>query len=113
VGDSTFGKEDMYLFMESHKNMVELHTLVLTQLQALLKSNEESVKKTDQVLQAISNMTDKMGDYVEKAGQIQIAMAQNQSENTKAHEAIKNYMYVGWVGMASIILLLVLTFIIV
>jgi hypothetical protein len=110
TGGNPFGKEDLYLFIDSHKNMVELHTLVLSQLQVLIESNKQLNKKSDQVIESMNALTTKVGEFVEKAGQIQVDIAQAHAESTKAHEEIKNNIYVGWVGMASIVILIIATF---
>ena len=109
-GGTAFDKQDLYLFMESHKNMVELHTLVLSQLQQVLESNKQLNDKSNQVIVTIEEMTGKMGEFIGTVGKLQIDLAHYQSDNTRAHETLKNNIYIGWVGMVSIIILLIATF---
>lgn len=125
-------KEDLYLLMESYKNMITLNATLAEQQKHLMENQEKIIVKQDMlatkqtsVCDRINTMIDRIDTWTNttKAGHDEIQntctgleeslqgkmdkILDNQTsiviENTKQHEGIKNHIYGAYIALGSII----------
>lgn len=86
MADDRLTKDDLVLLMESYKNVITMH-------QAVLDRSNKIIENMDSLTTKIDKISEKTNDHQARA-----------IENTGK---ILNKIYLGWIGMASIILSLI------
>jgi len=126
-------KEDLYLLMESYKNMITLNATLAEQQKQLMENQQKIFEKQDnlatkqqQFCDRVNLMVDrierwtadaKMGheeiqdtcsgleeNLSERLNGIRDANTQMIIDNTKSHSSLKNHIYGAYVGMGSMII---------
>lgn len=119
-------RDDLLLMMESYKNQIELNTTLLSRQEVIITKQEEIIGQLAEilalqgkVLAGVGAVPDAMERVVhelcETTGDtckgINAAVDKNFSSarqaQIKEHNGINNRIYVGWVGMGTIVMALV------
>jgi len=126
----SLSKDDLYLLMESYRNMITMNSTLVEQQKQLIDSQSKILDKQEslnskhsQLVDKITSLVDKIDDWTDatKSGHEEIqntctdlesAMAGKLDkllerstdlniENTKQHEGIKNHIYAAYVGLVG------------
>ena len=128
----SLSKDDLYLLMESYRNMITMNATLAEQQKQLIDSQSKLLERQDtlnmkqsQLFDKISALVDKIDEWtdvtksghdeiqntctdlegimVEKLDKLADRTVNLNIENTKQHEGIKNHIYAAYVGLVSII----------
>jgi len=128
----SLSKDDLYLLMESYRNMITMNATLVEQQKQLIDSQSKLLERQDtlnmkqsQLFDKISALVDKIDEWtdvtksghdeiqntctdlentmVEKLDKLVDRTVNLNIENTKQHEGIKNHIYAAYVGLVSII----------
>ena len=134
--EKSLSREDLTLLMESYRNTIELHTTLLEQQKQVLEFQHTIINKQDVILGKQSKVYDQLSilanslgscatnidesnksmiktlslikkdveDEVEKVG---TKLEKTRLDNVIQHSAITNKIYIGMVGSAGIIVMLI------
>jgi hypothetical protein len=119
-------RDDLLLMMESYKNQIELNTTLLTRQEVIITKQEEIIGKLAEILDLQSKVLVDVGavpDSLEKlihelceatgetCKSVNTAVDQSLSAARQAqireHNGINNRIYLGWVGMGTIVIALI------
>jgi hypothetical protein len=119
-------RDDLLLMMESYKNQIELNTTLLTRQEVIITKQEEIIGKLAEILDLQSKVLADVGavpdsleklihGFCEATGEtckgINTALDQSLSAARQAqireHNGINNRIYLGWVGMGTIVIALI------
>lgn len=125
-------KEDLYLLMESYKNMISLNATLAEQQKQLMENQEKIIVKQDMLATKQTSVCDRINVMIDRIDtwtnatkgahdEIQDTcigleeslegkmskILDNQTsitiENTKQHEGLKNHMYGAYIALGSVI----------
>lgn len=126
----SLSKDDLYLLMESYRNMITMNATLAEQQKQLIDSQSKLLERQDtlnskqaQLFDKISALVDKIDDWtdVTKSGHDEIQntctdlegkvlekldklgdrTVNLNIENTKQHEGIKNHIYAAYIGLVG------------
>lgn len=126
----SLSKDDLYLLMESYRNMITMNATLVEQQKQLLDSQVKIIERQDnlnvkqsQLFDKISTLVDKIDDWTDatKSGHAEIQntctdledlivnkvdkllekTTDLNIENTKQHEGIKNHIYAAYIGLVG------------
>jgi len=126
-------KEDLYLLMESYKNMITLNSTLAEQQKQLIENQQKIFEKQDtlaskqnQICDRVNLMADRIERWSsdakishneiqdtcsgleenlsEKLNELKDSSIQMTIDNTKSHSSLKNHIYGAYIGMGSIII---------
>lgn len=126
-------KEDLYLLMESYKNMITLNATLAEQQKQLMDNQGKIIEKQDvlfnkqsQICDRITKMIDTIDRWInttktghdeiqntcdgleetftDKLDKVVTGQTDIRIENTKQHEGIKKHMYAAYIGFGSLML---------
>jgi uncharacterized coiled-coil DUF342 family protein len=118
-------KDDLVLLMESYRNMIQLHSTILDRTNKTTEMLDKVVAKQDMLLTKQASLCNKLGKCVEKLNEagtkidntadkidnagkeIRQKIDTHNLSSVKDHGRITNKIYVGWIGMGSIIIALI------
>ena len=124
--EDQLSKNDLYILMESYKNNIQLNTTLLEQQKQLMVMNNEAIEKQKELCdtldkfighlttcsQRLEDNHNKVVTLIEsksafldaKVGSVSTQLTNMCSTNSVEHAKLTNRVYVGWAGMATIIL---------
>lgn len=126
-------RDDLLLMMESYKNQIELNTTLLTRQEVIITKQEEAIGKQQETIAKLAEIATLQGETLAVVGAIPNVLkdsirelCENTSDTCKnlsinvdkalsssrqaqinEHNGITNRIYLGWVGMGTIVIALV------
>lgn len=125
MGEDKLTRDDLVLLMESYRNMITMHQTILDQtnktidkLDGIANKQDSLFSKQGNICSTLSKITDKLEgnlthskDSNDKINNLSNIVTEKLNEHDKKsiedHSKLTNKIYIGWVGMISIILALV------
>ena len=115
---ASMSKEDLFFLLESYENTIRLNTTLLEQQNKLLDQHGELLKQQNDINANLKVVLNNFSDYskdiselhakvVEGLSAININQAECRKECSTEHGGLTIRAYVGWVGMAAIIISLI------
>jgi hypothetical protein len=118
-------KDDLVLLMESYRNMIIMHQTILDQTNKTIDKLNGMSEKQDFIFSKQNNLYDTLKNIVEKVNNSSLELKSNNEKteelksniveklnshelkSTEDHSKLTNKIYIGWIGMISIILALI------
>jgi hypothetical protein len=111
-------KDDLVLLMESYRNMISMHQAILDQSTKSIEISNAIIIKLDalttkqsSLCNELSNISKSLEDFLRKAEARSTALVAqingHEKKSLEDHGKIINKIYIGWVGMATIVLSLI------
>jgi hypothetical protein len=117
-------KDDLVLLMESYRNMIIMHQTILDQTNKTIDKLNGMSEKQDFIFSKQNNLYDTLKNIVEKVNNSSLELKSNNEKteelrsnvveklnshelkSAEDHSKLTNKIYIGWIGMISIILAL-------
>jgi hypothetical protein len=125
-------KDDLYLLMESYRNMIDMHNTLVNQQKSMLENQGKLTDKQEltliqhntnlETLSKISNRLDASFALLDKISKdnesisgkistgidkIRETLSSNHLDTTKQNSALTNKVYIAMIGMATIMLAMI------
>lgn len=114
MAEDRLTKDDLVLLMESYRNMITMH-------QTILDQTNKTIDKLDHIATKQDSLFSKQGNVCMDLGQIKGKLDDNadlikdsvekisshEKKSIEDHSKITNKIYIGWVGMITIIVTLI------
>jgi hypothetical protein len=119
-------RDDLLLLMEAYKNQVELNTTLITRQEVIIAKQEEIIGKLVEILASQGKLLEGVGAIPGSLEKVIHDLCESTSETCKGigttmdnnlstarqaqireHNAINNRIYLGWVGMGTIVIALI------
>jgi len=111
-------KDDLVLLMESYRNMIVMHQTILDQsnktidkIDNVAKIQDDLFTKTGSIFGSLNNVEKTINDNTSKTKEgsnkvetLTIALNNHEKKSIEDHGKITSKIYVGWIGMVTIIL---------
>lgn len=99
-GDKSLTKDDLVILMESYRNMITMHQTILDQSAKTVDKLDIIATKLDGLFSKQSNMCNSLSSIKETVNKIE----SHEIESIKNDGKIMNRIYLGWIGMGTIIM---------
>jgi hypothetical protein len=126
-------RDDLLLMMESYKNQIELNTTLLTRQEVIITKQEEIIAKQEEAVTKLTEILALQGKVLASVGAVpdsieklvhQLCEATGETckgintaldkslsaarqAQIREHNGINNRIYLGWVGMGTIVIALI------
>ena len=136
IESKNLSRDDIFLLMESYRNMVQMHTTLIEQQKQVITSQQDLVKKLDSVInkqnnlyssmesvskclescaeifsetndKIISNFNDTKKSINDNVQKVEIRVENVQTSSLKEFSSIKNRLYISYGAMSVIIISLI------
>lgn len=111
MSEDKLTRDDLVLLMESYRNMITMHQTILDQSSKTIEKMDVIVNKQDTLFSKqgqICNSLDKITGSLDTAARNLNDVAKNANNHEKKtieeHGKITNKIYLGWIGMGTIII---------
>lgn len=118
MSDNNLTRDDLILLMDSYRNHFAMNQTLLDQLGRIVDQQSSMMQKQDEMIQKQSRTCQSLHDAAtalkssnDKIDNIKTDIIEKVTDHnlssTKEHGSLKNKIYVGWIGMLSIIAALI------
>jgi len=125
MGEDKLTRDDLVLLMESYRNMITMHQTILDQtnktidkLNIIASKLDSLFSKQGNICNTMNNIDEKINTTIietktnnDKIDNISINITKNLNDHEKKsieeHSKLTNKIYIGWIGMVTIILSLI------
>lgn len=114
MSEDRLTRDDLVLLMESYRNMITMHQTILEQTTKTIDKLDNIATKQDSLFSkqgnicvSIDKLSGKVDTSVENTERVASSLNAHEKKSIDDHNKITNKVYIGWIGMATIIVALI------
>lgn len=111
MSDDKMTKDDLFLLMESYKNMITMHQTILdqtsktiTKLDNIANKQDNLFSKQGQICNTLKTVANRIDDYADNLSFILNKLNAHENKTIEQHSKVVNKIHLGWIGMGTIIM---------